>query len=294
MNKVGIYYAFWTQQWDADFHPFVDKVSDLGFDILEINAGTIAAMSRAERASLMHHATERGIDLTYCIGLPAGYDISSEEEGTRRRGVEFLKRMASGIGEMGGGRLGGIIYASWPALLPEGATDKQPYWERSVASMREAIRTAEDNNVVFNMEVVNRFEQFLLNTAQEGVAYVKEVGSPNAKVLLDTYHMNIEEDSIKAAIETAGEYLGHVHIGENNRKPPGYGHFPWAELASALAHTGYKGAIVMEPFVVPGGQVGRDIRVWRDLRPGLDDLDTEAGKALRFVRDILRATQPVS
>jgi D-psicose/D-tagatose/L-ribulose 3-epimerase len=291
MNKVGIYYAFWTQQWDADFHPYIDKVSDLGFDILEVNAGTIAAMTPGERAALKQHADDRNIELTYCIGLPANYDISSENETTRRRGIEFLRQMAGAIGEMGGGKLGGIIYASWPSLLPEGAADKRPYWERSVTSMREAIHSAEDNNVTFSMEVVNRFEQFLMNTAEEGVAYVKEVGSPNAKVLLDTYHMNIEEDSIAAAVETAGEYLGHVHIGENNRKPPGYGHFPWAELASALKSTGYAGDIVMEPFVVPGGQVGRDIRVWRDLRPGLQDLDTEAGKAVRFVRELLEAAR---
>jgi len=113
---------------------------------------------------------------------------------------------------------------------------------------------------------------------------VKEVGSPNIKVMLDTYHMNIEEDSFAGSIETAGEYLGHFHIGENNRKPPGYGHIPWNELAVALKGIGYTGGIVMEPFVVPGGQVGRDIRVWRDLRPGLADLDTEAAKAVNFMR----------
>jgi D-psicose/D-tagatose/L-ribulose 3-epimerase len=248
-------------------------------------------MTRGERAALKQHADDRNIVLTYCVGLPARYDISSDDDITRRRGVAFLRRMAGAIGEMGGGKLGGIIYASWPSLLPEGAVDKRPYWERSVTSMREAIRSAEDNNVVFNMEVVNRFEQFLLNTAEEGVAYVKEVGSPNAKVLLDTYHMNIEEDSIAAAVETAGAYLGHMHIGENNRKPPGYGHFPWTELASALKSAGYTGDIVMEPFVVPGGQVGRDIRVWRDLRPGLRDLDMEAGKAVRFVREVLEAAR---
>lgn len=291
MNKIGIYYAFWTQQWDVDFHPYVDKVANLGFDILEVNAGTIAGMSTAERRDLKRHADDRGIDLTYCIGLPSNFDISAEDEATRRRGIDFLQRMAAGIGEMGGGKMGGILYAAWPTLLPAGSDDKRPYLARSLASMRSAIKTAEDNNVIFNMEVVNRFEQFLLNTAAEAVSYVKEIDSPNAKILLDTFHMNIEEDSVRGAIETAGSYLGHVHIGENNRKPPGYGQIPWDELATSLLRTGYTGALVMEPFVVPGGQVGRDIRVWRDLRPGLADLDTEAGKAVRFIRARLQVAQ---
>jgi D-psicose/D-tagatose/L-ribulose 3-epimerase len=153
--------------------------------------------------------------------------------------------------------------------------------------MREAIKVAEDNHVIFNMEVVNRFEQFLLNTSAEAVAYVEAVGSPNAKILLDTFHMNIEEDFIGDAIVLAGDKLGHVHVGENNRMPPGFGHIPWTEIGAALRKIGYGGAVVMEPFLLPGGQVGRDIKVFRDLSVGLD-LDDEARKAALFMRGVLK------
>lgn len=283
MNKVGIYYAYWTHEWDADFHPYIDKVADLGFDVLEVNAGTVAKMSTEERKNLKAHADEKNIGLSYCIGLPAKYDLASEDAGAREKGINYLEVMAKGIGEMGGGRLSGILYSSWPALMPDGATDKRPYLDRSVASMKKAIKAAEDNNVFFNMEVVNRFEQYLMNTAAEAVDYVKQVDSPNAKILLDTFHMNIEEDTISDAIETAGSYLGHIHLGENNRKTPGYGHIPWNELANALKKINYQGWLVMEPFLMEGGQVGRDIRVWREVGQGMD-LDTEAYKAVRFMK----------
>ena len=286
MNKIGIYYAFWINHWDADFHVYIDKVADIGFDILEVNAGTVANMSPEERKKLKDHADARNIDLTYCIGLTKEYDIASADAATRKKGVAFLKKQAEAVGEMGGGKVSGIIYGSWPATLPEDETDKTPYRSRSIESMKEAIKAAEDNNVFFNVEVVNRFEQYLLNTAEEAVEYVEEVGSPNIKILLDTFHMNIEEDTISDAIHTAGHHLGHVHIGENNRKPPGYGHIPWNELASSLKDINYQGAIVMEPFLIPGGQVGRDIKVWRDMSVGLD-LDKEAHKALIFTRDRL-------
>jgi D-psicose/D-tagatose/L-ribulose 3-epimerase len=286
MNKIGIYYAYWTHDWDVDFNPYIDKVADLGFDVLEVNAGTIATMTSAERRRLKEHADKRNIGLSYCIGLPAKYDVAAEDANVRQNGVRFLNEITRGIGEMGGGRLSGILYSSWPSLMPEGVSDKRPFLERSIASIKEAIKDAEDNRVVFNMEVVNRFEQYLLNTAEEAVEYVQMVGSPNVKILLDTYHMNIEEDTISQAIETAGGYLGHVHIGENNRKTPGYGHIPWTELAYALKRIQYQGWIVMEPFLRPGGQVGRDIRIWRDVGKGMD-LDTEAVKALRFMRERL-------
>ncbi len=289
-NKVGIYYAYWTHEWDVDFNPFIDKVANLGFDILEVNGGTIAKMSRNERLTLVNHARDCGLELTYCIGLPANYDIASANESVRQNGIKFLQAQAEGIGEMGGGKLSGILYSSWPATMPEGETDKRPYLDRSITSMKQAIKSAEDNNVFFNMEVVNRFEQYLLNTAAEAVNYVKAVNSPNIGILLDTFHMNIEEDSIASAVETAGKYIGHIHLGENHRMPPGcgHGHIPWDELIMSLKKIGYQGFLVMEPFMVPGGQVGRDIKIWHDSSIGFN-LDDEARKSARFMKEHLLA-----
>jgi D-psicose/D-tagatose/L-ribulose 3-epimerase len=287
MSKIGIYYAYWTHDWDADFHPFIDKVAELGFDVLEVNAGTVAHMTSEERQSLKAHADDKDIILSHCIGLPHKYDIASEDEAIRENGIAYLEKMAEAIGEMGGGNLSGIIYSSWPTTMPEGETDKRPYVERSVASMKKAIKAAEDNNVIFNMEVVNRFEQFLMNTCDEAIAYIEAVDSSNAKILLDTFHMNIEEDFIGEAIQKAGDKLGHLHIGENNRMPPGYGHIPWTEVGAALRKINYQGYVVMEPFLMPGGEVGRDIKVFRDMSVGLE-LDDEARKALMFIRGVLK------
>lgn len=287
MSKIGIYYAYWTKEWDVDFNPFIDKVAELGFDILEINAGTVARMSAEERRSLKDHAQERNLILTYCIGLPREYDVASADATVRQKGIAYLQQMAKAVGEMDGGIIGGIIYGSWPATLPFGETDRQPYLERSISSMKEAVKAAEDNNVTFNVEIVNRFEQFLLNTCGEALEYVEAVGSPAVKIMLDTYHMNIEENFVADALLQAGDKLGHFHIGENNRMPPGYGHIPWTEIGAALRAMDYSGYIVMEPFIQPGGQVGSDIKVFRDLGAGLN-LDEEAQKALWFMRGVLK------
>lgn len=191
-------------------------------------------MTSKSRMYLKDHTEVKKIDWSYCIGLPAKYYVASQDAAIRKDGIQFLQKIASTIGDMGGGKLSGIIYGSWPSLMPEGAIDKQAFLEMSISSMKEAVKAAEDNNVIFNVEVVNSFEQYLLHTAEEAVDYVHRVGSPNMKILLDTFHMNIEEDSISKAIDNAGDYLGHLHIGENNRKPPSYGHIPWKEMAVAL------------------------------------------------------------
>jgi len=129
--------------------------------------------------------------------------------------------MIAVIQNIGGIRLSGFIYDSWSATLPEEITDKFPYFECSMANMKEIAKTAEECRVLLDVEVLNQFEQFLLNTYNEDLDYVKKVGSPNVEKILNMYHINIEEDSIEDAIVKAGNKLGHLYIGENNRKPPG-------------------------------------------------------------------------
>ncbi len=287
MNKVGIYYAYWTHDWDADFVPYIYKVKKLGFDVLEINAGTIAALGADEKKRLKDAAAKTGINMSCCIGLPPSSDLASSDIAVRQAGINHLNRIGDAMVECGIDRLSGIIYSNWPGSFEGRGATKQQAWDFSVASMKEAIKKAEDLGLIYNVEVVNRFEQFLMNTAAEGVAYVKEVGSPNLKILLDTFHMNIEEDTIGGAIETAGKYLGHLHTGESNRKPPGYGHIPWDEIGVSLKKINFQGWVVMEPFLMPGGEVGRDIRVYRDIMPDAD-LDEEARKACAFTRAFLK------
>jgi D-psicose/D-tagatose/L-ribulose 3-epimerase len=283
MNPIGIHYGYWTQNWSDDFIPLLKKAKTLGFDVLEVNAPVITRMSVADRDKAKGIANEVGIDLTYSIGMTQDMDLVSEDAATRKKGVEFLKDVARMMKYMGGTCLSGINYSSWPRKLLPGE-DKQVCLDRSIEGLREAIKVAEDCDAIFNVEVVNRFEQFMLNTAAEGVAFAKRVDSPNCKILLDTFHMNIEEDSMGGSIIEAGQLLGHFHLGETNRRPPGEGRMPWPEIFSALREIDYQGAVVMEPFLVPGGEVGRDISVFRDLLNGRD-LDELAGRSCQFVRD---------
>lgn len=154
--------------------------------------------------------------------------------------------------------------------------------------MKELADAAQNYGIELNCEVLNRFEQYLLNDAAEGVAFVKAVDKPNVKVMLDTFHMNIEEDDFASAIRSCEGYLGHFHIGEANRKVPQAGRMPWTEIAKALKDINYNGYLVMEPFVSPGGGVGEDIKVWRDLSDNADaaKLDQDITESVRFVREV--------
>jgi D-psicose/D-tagatose/L-ribulose 3-epimerase len=282
MNTVGIHNGYWTQHWDSEPLQFVKRAQKCGFDILEVNAPKVTRMSDSERDALKGAAADAGLGLTYSIGMTSDMDLTSEDAATRKKGVAFLKDVVRAMKQIGGTVMAGINYSSWPRKLLPGE-DKKLLTDRSIEGVREAIKTAEDCDVIFCVEVVNRFEQFMMNTAAEGIAFAQEVGSPNCKILLDTFHMNIEEESIGGSIEEAGTWLGHFHLGETNRRPPGRGRMPWSEIFGALKKINYQGALVMEPFLLPGGEVGRDICVYRDLL-GNGDLDEEATLSVQFVR----------
>jgi len=284
LNKIGIYYGFWTKDWIVDFSKYVKKAESLGFDMIEFDMSVIMESPEKYQERLKETLTKSELDVSFCTSLAENKDISSGYTNKRVKGIEYLKKSIKKVDEFGGEALSGILYGIWGDELKPGE-DKSPYLQRSIKSMKEVAKTAEDYDVICNMEVVNRFEQFMLNTSSEAVDYVNEVDSSHVNILLDTYHMNIEEDSFSKAIKTAGEQLGHFHIGANNRKLPGDGHLNWKKIIGALNEINYDGNVVMEPFVLNGGDIAQDIKIWRNMDP--DNKDQKAEEARKLIKGLL-------
>ena len=281
--KYGIYYAYWEKEWAADYVKYVDKAASLGFDILEIGAAPLPDYTPEQIRSLGSAARDAGIRLTAGYGPTWNHNMGSADPAIRREAEEWFKRCFDVMGQLDIRLIGGALYSYWPVDYSR-EIRKEEDWKQSVEGVRRLSDLALPYDINMGMEVLNRFENHLLNTAAEGVAFVKEVDRSNVKVMLDTFHMNIEETSIGDAIRTAGPQLGHFHTGECNRRVPGQGRTPWREISDALRDIGYDGTVVMEPFVSMGGQVGRDIRIWRDLSGGAGEarLDEDARQALIF------------
>jgi D-psicose/D-tagatose/L-ribulose 3-epimerase len=290
MNKIGIYFAYWTDRWAGDERYYIEKAARLGFDQLELCPADMLDRSDAELAALRNAAEKNELTLSFCIGFGRDVDLASPNPNIRANGQAYFRRILHVVNRCGARILGGIIYSAWPLTPDEELTDKEAALERSAVELRKIAPVAADYGIDLCLEVVNRFEQYLLNTAEEGVAFCSRVGHPNVKLLLDTFHMNIEEDSFAEAIRTAGPRLGHFHIGETNRRVPGRGKMPWQEICQALKDIQYPGSLVMEPFLKMGGDVGRDIKVWRDLSSGFDEtgMDREAQFALSFIRGCMQ------
>jgi D-psicose/D-tagatose/L-ribulose 3-epimerase len=293
MNAIGMHYGFWSHNWDEiEYLPLIEKVHRLGFDICEVASTDFGYFSDEKLRELKHCADDNHIRFTYSIGLGPEHDLASDDKQVRDNGIAHVTRILQSMPKVGATVLNGVSYAGWQAMPSYGITmdEKRRKEDLAVDSMKQLMAVAEDCGVTYCCEVVNRFEQYLLNTAEEGVAFVKRLESPNAKVLLDTFHMNIEEDDMVQAIRATGSYLGHFHTGENNRRTPGTGNLPWKEMAQALKDIHYEGALVMEPFLLMGGSIAYDIKVWRDLSRGAseEEMDQKAAKSCAFLRDLMR------
>ena len=287
--KYGIYYAYWEKEWTGDYFKYIDKVKELGFDILEISCGAFKKDYTTDEQLLRigEYAKEKGIILTAGYGPQKDENLASPDEAVQKNAIEFFKETLRKLHLMNIHILGGGLYSYWPVDF-NSDINKERDFETSVKNMRLIAKYAEEYDITLGMEVLNRFEGYLINTCDECLRYIDAVGNNRVGVMLDTFHMNIEEDNIGDAIRKAGDKLVHFHMGERNRKVPGKGTMPWAEIGQALRDINYQHAAVMEPFVLQGGRVGQDIKIWRNLLTDTSEakLDADAKHSCEFVRHV--------
>lgn len=289
MTEFGINYSYWSQDWQTNPRELRDRLrraSDIGFDLIEVRCDTLLDWSESEREAFKQTAIENDMGITYVTVLTPEADISSPDLDIRKRGAEKWEASIELVDEMDGRVLAGTV-GQWNPDFSVDLPEKVERVDRAVEVWQDLAPVAEDYDVTCAVEVLNRFEQFMLNTAAEARSFVDRVDSPNLNILLDTFHMNIEEDDMYAGLETAGDRLAHLHVGENNRRPPRpEGHIPWQEVAAGLEAIDYDGPVLMEPFVRPNGTIARDIGIWRELDT-TDDLDGAAADSLSFLNEII-------
>ncbi|MCP1100957.1 D-psicose/D-tagatose/L-ribulose 3-epimerase [Aequitasia blattaphilus] len=283
--KFGTSYSYWGNVWSCNYCEVIEKVAKIGFDMLEVGADHLYHMDDDELEKLRKLAIEYGVELVANSGPAKEYDLANKDKNIRENGISFFEKVMEQMKKIDSHKLIGAIYSFWPSDFME--TDKVIAWERSIDSLKILAKKAEAMDIHISLEVLNRYETFILTDCKEAKKYCEQVGSPNIDILLDTFHMNIEEDNMAEAIRECDAMLGHFHVGEGNRKLPGMNNsIDWDAVAQALKDIAYNKGVVMEPFMISGGEVGRDIKVWRDLSEGAsqEQLTMHITESLRFLK----------
>jgi len=208
-------------------------------------------------------------------------DISSESYVTRKKGIEYIKRCIIACNKLGGNIVCGPFYTSVGKALYLNDLEKQKKLSIVANSLNEVAKIGLEYNVNIAIEPLCRYDTYLINTTSQGMQLLQMVSRENVGLLLDTFHMNIEESSIFDAIKSAGKRLYHFQLCENNRGIPGTGHINWDEVALALNQINYGGWISFESFTPYYKDFALLMHSWRKLAESQDEL---ALKALLFMK----------
>ncbi len=257
------------------------KVKALGFDWFEVPIEGTGDIDYVRAGQILR---DNGLGVSVCAAMGPDRDLIHPDPAIRDNGMAYLKHCIDAVRTMGGTNVVGPLYSAvgrvWQMTDEERARDT----DLLVRQLRELAAYAGDKGAVLGVEPLNRFETSFINLAAQVVEVVDRVDHPACGIMLDTFHMNIEEKSLGAAIRAAGKRLVHLHACENDRGAPGSGNVTWGEVAAALREIGYDGPVVIESFTNKVKSIARAAAIWRPLAPSQDAL---AQEGLTFLKQLL-------
>ncbi|WP_354558328.1 sugar phosphate isomerase/epimerase family protein [Rhizobium aquaticum] len=262
MSKIGVHSFVWSAGSSKDeLERAMVQSHELGFDLIEFSYIDPAQVDVNWVAARLK---ELKLNVAISMGLPPEGDISSEDPATVARGIEILKTSIALTRDLGGTKLAGIL-SSAHGKQETALTRKA--WDTSVSAFTKVAENAMAAGVTLNLEVVNRFESNMLNTAAQGLAYIADVGASNVFLHLDTFHMNIEEADVGLAIRNAAGKIGYVHIGESHRGYLGTGNIDFGKIFDALVAIGWEDFVTFESFssAIVDRTLSLKTAIWRDL-----------------------------
>jgi len=285
MNKLGVHALVWAAGWSHDeCARAIARTAETGFDLIEAPA---LDPSSIDVDFTRRELEKNGIAITLSLGLDADTDISSGDAEKARRGQARLEQAVAVARDLGASHICGILHSAFQKYAAPTTAEGV---KQSVEVLGRVAAIAARSGITLGLEVVNRYESNVLNTASQAVEMCRRIGATNVKVHLDVYHMNIEESDIAAAIVETGPYLGYFHTGDSHRGYMGSGTIDLAGVFRALVRSGYDGPITFESFSsrVVGQPLEGILGIWRNLWEDSGDL---ASHALMYTRSQLKAAQ---
>lgn len=280
-NKLGMYYGYFVQSPEYHWEDYARRSAAAGAKCIEMSALALLKETSQRRREIRQLLDDLDMELSFATALRPEGDFSSDSPAVRAQAVEDLKVQIDMAAEMKVRKIGGIMN-TLGKKFPKGiAFKRKRYLENAVEPMRKAGEYAASRGITIGQEIVNRFESPLLNTVDEGIAFLKMIGSSGVKLHIDTFHMNIEEDDPIAAVLKAKDYLCHVHFCENNRRLPGLGHVDFQGILRALNTIGYQDTIIIESLARPYGDFSDRLNIWRNLEH--TDMDEDMKHSLDYL-----------
>jgi D-psicose/D-tagatose/L-ribulose 3-epimerase len=261
------------------------QVASMGFDAIELPLEAPGDWSAAEVRQVLEDA---GLRAGVCAAMGPGRDLTASDGAVVGSTQDYLRTCIEAAAGIGATIVAGPIYS------PTGQTGTIPPDERArkleilARNLAPVLETAALLGVRLAVEPLNRFETSLFNTGEQTMELLDAVDHPALGLLLDTFHMNIEQRDIGDAIRLAGNRLMHVHACGNDRGAPGHDGINWITVRDALGDIGYNGTVTIESFTSANQTIATAASIWRPLAETQDAL---ASDGLAFLRGLFRVTK---
>ena len=258
---IGVHSATFVKNWQEDITPYIHKCKEAGFKSVEVS---LLGQTPESAKKISNLADDLNISLTCTTGLTKDEDISSSDPNIQKNGVEALKKAINMTSIMSSDLLTGVVHSAWGVsnTLGEGKEDK---YINSSNSIKKISSLLVEKNVKLGIEPLNRYETDFINTVDEGLKLCELIDHPNVGLLLDSYHMNIEEKNVCQSIEKAKDKLFHFQVAENDRGVPGTGSINWTAIFSTLKKINYNKNVTLEMFIQANVDTSKDLFTWRNI-----------------------------
>jgi D-psicose/D-tagatose/L-ribulose 3-epimerase len=277
--QLGVNAWVWASPVNTDeFGKLAPKVKKMGFDLIEFGIESTSDLDYGRAAAI---ARDNGLAVSVCAAMGPDRDLIHSDAAIRDNGVGYVRHCIEAAKTVGAENVVGPLYSAVGRTWQSTDEERKRDTDLLVDQLKKLSAYAGDHGVTLCVEPLNRFETSFMNLAQQAIEVVDRVGHPACGILLDTFHMNIEERSVGAALRAAGARLKHVHGCENDRGAPGSGHVPWHEVRDALKAINYDGPVVIESFTTKVKTIARAAAIWRSFSPTQDALAEDGVKFLR-------------
>lgn len=280
--QIGINLWVWGAPINTEhIERYVPLAAEMGFDAVEIPLVDPTGFDRERTKALLE---EHNLDVGVVAAMSEDRDLLHDDPDIRANGRAYIQECIEAAGALGARQLGGPLYAAVGRTWKMTPAERAEAVDQVVGELQPLSNTAAEHDVTLCVEPLNRFETSFLNTVEQGIEVVDRVDSDACQLLLDTFHMNIEEKSITGAIEAAGDRIGYFHACGNDRGAPGNDHIDWEAVGDALERANYDGLAIIESFTPEVESIAKAAAIWRPLEESQDAL---AADGLANLRDRL-------
>jgi D-psicose/D-tagatose/L-ribulose 3-epimerase len=278
MNAIGLSSFILASPFsDADGWAY-DRTAEIGYDVIEV---CIEDPSVISAEAIAAHAARTGLTVGICGAFGPDRDLSNEDADRRAIGRDYVNGCVDIAASVGSALVAGPMYAQSGQTRMLSPDQRRAQLLRAAESMREVADYAGERGVALAFEPLNRFETDLVNTVEQALELCDVIGRPNVGLLIDSFHMNIEEKNLGAAIRMARDKVFHVQASENDRGAPGSGHVPWDDFFGALSDIDYRGQIVVESFLPTIVEIARAVSLWRPVAASPEEIAVDGYAFLR-------------